>query len=48
MTAPDFFNLDSVVLKVQPDPATHYLQFFCPKHPLANANPRRVRGQVAW
>jgi hypothetical protein len=38
MTTPDFFNLDPAGLKVQPDPTTHYLQFFCPEHPLANAN----------
>ena len=38
MTAPDFFNLDPEHLNIQPDPATHYLQFFYAEHPLARAN----------
>ena len=34
MTAPDFFNLDLSRLNIQPDPATHYLQFYYAEHPL--------------
>ena len=38
MTIPDFFNLDLNELNIQPNPATHYLQFFYAKHPLAGQN----------
>jgi hypothetical protein len=38
MTTPDFFNLDPERLKIQPNPATHYLQFFLSEHPLAGQN----------
>lgn len=38
MEAVDFFNLDLSRLKIKPDPATHYLQFFYAEHPLASSN----------
>jgi hypothetical protein len=34
----NFFDIDTTPLKIKTDPATHYLQFFMPQHPLAMKN----------
>ena len=38
MTAEDFFDIDTSLLNIKPNPANHYLQFFLSEHPLASQN----------
>ena len=38
MTAEDFFDIDTSLLNIKPNPANRYLQFFLPEHPLACQN----------
>ena len=38
MTEQDFFDIDTTLLNIKPNPATHYLQFFLSEHPLACQN----------
>jgi hypothetical protein len=38
MTAEDFFDIDTTLLSIKPNPANRYLQFFLPEHPLAGQN----------
>ena len=38
MTSEDFFDIDTTLLSIKPNPATRYLQFFLSEHPLASQN----------
>ena len=38
MTEQDFFDIDTTLLSIKPNPTTHYLQFFLSEHPLACKN----------
>ncbi len=38
MNSEDFFDIDTTLLSIKPNPATRYLQFFLSEHPLASQN----------
>ena len=38
MTSEDFFDIDTTLLSIKPNPANRYLQFFLPEHPLSGQN----------
>ena len=38
MNSEDFFDIDTTLLSIKPNPANRYLQFFLPEHPLASQN----------
>jgi hypothetical protein len=38
MTEQDFFDIDTTLLNIKPNPANRYLQFFLSEHPLASQN----------
>ena len=48
MNSEDFFDIDTTLLSIKPNPATRYLQFFLSEHPLASQNgmvPVSARGR---